>query len=739
MREHVNTSSGIAVSEETALHHSPIWSGVFQLAGDVAKLPLSHNRVLANGGRQVFAGKLHAILHDKPNPEMTSFKFRECMQALCLLYGNAYAEIIRDAIGRVAGLYPIAPPRVTPVRQERTGRLVYRVQQPSGGQVLVPPENMIHLSSLSTDGILGQSITEHARESIALGLATEKFGATFFGNGSTFGGVVEVQQMLNGPKGEEVKANIRSAIEAVHSGVERAHKILVLGGGAKFNQRGTNPNEAQFIETRKFQIQETSRWLVMPPHKLGDLDNAHFTNIEESEIQYWKGTVHRWLKMWEQELQSKLIPALEQNLQSIDFNMEAELRGTSQQRAAFYKEMHGLGVYTVNMILEKEGLPTIGPDGDRRFVPMNTSIPLDRVDEYVDSVIKKNQPPKPPELPVPAPKPDEDNERILNEVKELAAAVTRKLEQDVVDATAKVAEAEQRAAAAQAAAEAVTSSEQAARAQAEQGERQAKDDAAAARVGLEESEARLTQAQSETETVRADAEAKQALINAAMADVVAKTEALRQAEAVALERTEAARVAAEKVAASEAVAQERAAEAERLLAEVSAAVEARDLERARVERVESELADRRKSEQARLVRVVTSHRALVLDVFQRVARTETERARRRAANPDQLRKWADAFYDDIGRDICADMLVPAIQTHLAWKGSDEDPRAVARAMANDYYDESVQQIRTICEGFVGDEYHASVTRMLERWERERPHMVADKVVRDEIAALVSRS
>lgn len=740
-RDGYDSSVGLSVSEYTALNHSPVWSGVSQLAGDVAKLPLSHNRILENGGKQMFAGKLHTVLHDRPNPEMTSYKFREAMQALCLLYGNAYAEIIRDGAGKVAGLYVIAPTRVTPIREDRTGRLLYRVSQPSGGQVYVRPENMIHISSLSTDGIIGHSITEHARESIGLGLAAEKFGATFFGNGATFGGVVEVPMTLQGPQGETVKANIRTAIEAIHSGVERAHKILVLAGGSKFTQRGTAPNEAQFIETRKFQIQEVARWLVMPPHKIGDLENAHFTNIEESEIQYWKGTVHRWLKMWEQELRSKLISPLEQNLQSIDFNMEGELRGTSTQRAAFYKEMHGLGVYTINMILEKEGLPTIGPDGDRRLVPMNNAIPLDRLDDYVDSVIKKNDPPGPEPLP-PAPEPKQiEGERILiaieetrAEAKRLADQMRAKLDQDVREhadaaAAAKRALSEAEAAAAQADADKM---------QAEQAAHAARESEAAARLELQSANERLTAAIGAKEGAEAVSAERQQRIDSALADVAAKSEALMEAQGAVTQATLDAQEHRQKAEAAEQAAQARTAEVEQLRAEMAAVTEARDAASSRAAVAEAAVEERKKAEQAQLTRVVTAHRTLVLDVVQRIARTEAERARRRAASPEQLRKWADAFYDEQGRDICAEMLYPAVQTHLAWKGSDEDPRTVARAMADEYYGESARQIRTICDGMVGDEYQAAVTRMLTRWEHERPALVADKVVRDEIAILVSR-
>jgi HK97 family phage portal protein len=379
--------TGISVSEYSALHYSPVWSGVSTLSRDIAKLPLVFYRNLPNGGKERFTThRLYRILHDEPNPDMTSFKWRETMQALCVLYGNSYSEIVRDDMGRPAGLYPILPSRVTVFRTD-TGLLRYRVSNPNGGQTILQPRNIIHLSALSMDGIIGHSLAEHAGESIGLGLATEKFGASFFGNGSMFGGTVEIEGKLDEP----AKDNVRKMIEAVHQGVERAHKILVLANGAKFKERGTSPNEAQFLETRKFQINEVARWLSMPPHKLGDLENAHFTNIEEQD---YVGCVSGWLKMWEQELTRKLISPLEYSQQSIEHVLEGVLRGDSTKRAEFYSKMHSLGAFSINDILRLENKNTIGPAGDGHFVPLNM-VPVERYKEYFEKKLLGEGEPQP--------------------------------------------------------------------------------------------------------------------------------------------------------------------------------------------------------------------------------------------------------------------------------------------------------------------------------------------------------
>lgn len=661
--------SGVSVSEYSALHYSPVWAGVTTLARDIAKLPLPLWRNLPNGGKERFTSHpLYRILHDEANPEMTSFKFRETMQALCLLYGNAYAEILRTTgTNRPVGMYPIVPSRVTPFREDRSGTLRYRVTNPNGGQSIVMPADMIHLSSLSTDGVIGHSLTEHANESIGLGVALERFGGSFFGQGSTFGGVVEVPGAMT----EDAKKNLRSLIEAVHAGVDRAHRILVLANGSKFTPRGTAPNEAQFIETRKFQITETARWLNMPPHKLGDLENAHFTNIEEQEIQYYVGTVSGWLKMWEQELTRKLISPLEYSQQTIEHVLEGVLRGDSTKRAAFYDTMVKLGAFSINDVLRKENMNPI-PDGDQHLVPLNM-VPIERYGEYLDKLLAATPVPTPPALP-PASDPNATRavEALTDEVKNLILRDTEReqtLEQRARDAEAARLKGEQDAALY---AQQVTD----------------------ATTRLRDAETRAADAAYETATAQAAARAE-----------VAAAEAVLAARETALADAERARDAAARSAA--------------------------DLT-TRADALAATLQARKETELDRLTRVVAAHRALLVHAVEGLLIPEVDRARKRQATPESLRKWVDAFYVT-HRDVCAAELYPAVLTHLAWKRSDDDPRVVARALADAHCDQSVRDLRAVLDGTDGpDDFHVVLERVLTRWEQERPHAVADGVLADEL-------
>jgi HK97 family phage portal protein len=346
------TSTGITVNEHTALSFSAVYAAVALISGDVASLPLIFYRKTGNGGRERFTShSLYRILHDEPNPEMSSMTFRETLQGHLLTYGNAYAEIERDSAGRPMALWPLTPERVAPFR-DTAGRLGYRVASGSG-EVTFAAADMLHIPGLGYDGMCGYSVIAKARESIALGIATERFGGAFFGNGATFGGVISYP----GAKPNElVIKNTQEALDSKHQGVERAHRLLALYNGAKYERMGIPPEDAQFLETRKFQVNEIARWFNIPPHKLRDLDRATFSNIEQQAVEYVTDTLRPWLTRWEHELRRKLISPLERNQQDIEHVVEGLLRGDAAGRAAFYKTMVEIGAMTVNEVRVRENM-----------------------------------------------------------------------------------------------------------------------------------------------------------------------------------------------------------------------------------------------------------------------------------------------------------------------------------------------------------------------------------------------
>jgi HK97 family phage portal protein len=375
------TLSGIRVTEDSAMSFSAVWSAVTMISDDIASLPLHLYKRLPNGGKDRFEDhQLYRLLHDAPNPEMDSMVFRRTMQAHALMWQNAYAEIERDQANRPIAMWPLVPERVSVFRQ--AGRLRYRVQNPSGGEVLIDPEDMIHLVGQSHDGTVGCSLIEKARESLALGLAAEKFGATFFGNGSAVGGVISYE----GPRPTEMSdKNYRESLEVRHQGVERAHKLLALYNGAKYARTIIPPNEGQFNETRIFQIREVARWFKMPPHRLGDLADATYSNVEQMDAAYLSACIRPWLVLWQQQLSRKLIARSERMQQFIEHDTHGFLSVDAAGRAALYPAEFNVGALTPNEIRGYENRDPLD-GGDRAYIQRNMT-PIDRIDELIDAEI----------------------------------------------------------------------------------------------------------------------------------------------------------------------------------------------------------------------------------------------------------------------------------------------------------------------------------------------------------------
>jgi len=363
-------AGGVVVNAETAMAYSPFFAGVELISRDVASLPLFlYKRIQPFGKTRYLDSRLYTILHDEFNPEMSSMVARETMQAHVLTWGNAYAEIERDAAGRVVAIWPLTPDRVSVLRDYNTGAISYHVRGWNNPDVIVPASDMIHIPGLGYDGIMGYSVISKARESLGLGLAAETFGSTFFGNGATFGGVIT----WPGPRPTELaEKNYRESLEAKHAGPAKAHRILALYNGAKYERFGIPPNDAQFIETRKFQAEEMARWLLVPPHKIGIMDHATFSNIEQQNLDYVQTTLRAWLVRWEQELNRKVIAPLERKIQFCEHLVDGLLRGDIESRYRAYAVGRQWGWLSANDVCERENLdPLPGDQGDVYLVPAN--------------------------------------------------------------------------------------------------------------------------------------------------------------------------------------------------------------------------------------------------------------------------------------------------------------------------------------------------------------------------------
>lgn len=358
------SSSGKAVNERSAMQMTAVYSCVRILSEAVAGLPLHIYRYDGKGGKdKALDHPLYRLLHDEPNPEMTSFAFRETLMTHLLLWGNAYAQVIRNGKGEVIALYPLMPSKMI-VDRDQAGRIYYaysRTQEDANTlgrdqQVLLSPHDVLHIPGLGFDGLVGYSPIAMAKNAIGMAIACEEYGASFFANGAAPGGVLEHPGVVKDPK------RVRESWNAIYQGSRNAHRIAVLEEGMAYKAIGISPEQAQFLETRKFQINEIARIFRVPPHMVGDLEKSSFSNIEQQSLEFVKYTLDPWVVRWEQSLHRALFSLEEKKRLFVRFNLDGLLRGDYQSRMAGYAVGRQNGWMSANDIRELENLDRIPPE-----------------------------------------------------------------------------------------------------------------------------------------------------------------------------------------------------------------------------------------------------------------------------------------------------------------------------------------------------------------------------------------
>ena len=330
------THAGKRVNDRTAMQIIAVYACVRVLSEAIAQLPLHVYQYTDNGKERVPKHPLYFLLHDQPNPEMTSFVFRETLMAHLLIYGNAYAQIIRNGRGEVLGLYPLMPDKVRVDRDDH-GRLIYRYSRydehnpnfRQQGEIILPMEQVLHIPGLGFDGLVGYSPIAMAKNALGLAVACDEYGSSFFANGAAPSAVLEHPGVIKNPE------RVREAWQRAY-GSSNAHKTAILEEGMKYTPISIPNNEAQFLETRKFQIEEIARLYRVPLHMIGDLDHATFSNIEHLSLEFVKYTLDPWLVRWEQGLQKALLSDSEKGRYFIKFNVEGLLRGDYASRMQGY-------------------------------------------------------------------------------------------------------------------------------------------------------------------------------------------------------------------------------------------------------------------------------------------------------------------------------------------------------------------------------------------------------------------
>lgn len=357
------TTSGKTVNERTALQTTAVYACVRILSETIASLPLHVYRYTEGGKAKDTEHVLYTLLHDEPNPDMTSYVFRETLMSHLLIWGNAYSQIIRDRSGQVIGLYPLLPDQMSVHRSEK-GKLFYvynRYEEDNPnfqekGSIVLSQEEVLHIPGLGFDGLIGYSPIALAKNAVGMTLACEEYGASFFGNGANPGGVLEHPGILKDP------GKVRDSWNAVYQGTRNAHKVAVLEEGMSYKQIGIPPEEAQFLETRKFQINEIARLFRIPPHMVGDLEKSSFSNIEQQSLEFVKYTLDPWVVRFEQALKKSLLLPEEKKTHFIKFNVDGLLRGDYQSRMNGYAIGRQNGWLSTNDIRELEELNPIPPE-----------------------------------------------------------------------------------------------------------------------------------------------------------------------------------------------------------------------------------------------------------------------------------------------------------------------------------------------------------------------------------------
>ncbi len=374
-----DTTAGITVTESNALNYSAVYGSIKCIAETIGGLDRAVYLIAKNGDSELLGDHgVTELINLQPNANMTPSVFWETLQAYLLLWGNSFAEIERNRLGEPIALWPRHPSRVQ-VQRLDNGRLSYVVHPPaeeSGPAKMVLAADMLHVPCMGT-GEVGVSVVSYARESLGLGMASERFGGAFFGNGAKVGGLLQ----LSRPATKERKAQIAEDWKREFGGPRNASRLAVIDHDSTYTQIGIPPDDAQFLETRQFQIQEVCRWFRISPTKLMDFTHATFSNIEEINKQFAAETILPWATKWAQECRRKLLSENERKDHVVRHDISKLIEGDLDTLTQIFSRGRQWGWYSINDIRRKLGENTIGEAGDDYLSPANMVIAGEEAEE----------------------------------------------------------------------------------------------------------------------------------------------------------------------------------------------------------------------------------------------------------------------------------------------------------------------------------------------------------------------
>lgn len=356
------TRSGVNVSPSSAMAATAVWACVRVLAESVAQLPLRLYERTPEGKRVAPEHPLYTLLHDVPNPELTSFQLRRAMMVHLCTWGNAYCEIEWQDNYPVA-LWPLMPDKTAPKYVD--GRLFYETTMPNGDKVLLPSYRVWHVAGLGFDPLVGVSPVRQHMEAIGLAQAMQAHGAAFFGNGARPGVVVKTDEVLTKESAERLQDAVRA-----YEGLDNAYRTMILQKGWDVQTVGIPPDEAQFLGSREFQTVEIARIYNVPPHMIQHLADATYSNIEHQGLQFVTNTLMPYLVGFEQSITRDLLVGNERQRYFAEFLVDGLQRSDITSRYSAYATAIQNGFMSINEARSRENFNPV-KDGDTHLVPMN--------------------------------------------------------------------------------------------------------------------------------------------------------------------------------------------------------------------------------------------------------------------------------------------------------------------------------------------------------------------------------
>jgi HK97 family phage portal protein len=359
------SKSGVQITKDNAMNISGVYAAVKLLSDSISSLPIHLIKESKDKKEKDYTNPLYKLVSKEPNKLMTSYTWRQIFMPHILLWGNAYAVIDWDKkTMRPKQLMPVHPSKVE--IEIKKGIAIYTIQL-ENKQIVVDQSNIVHFRGLG-DEVKGKSVIEYAKDNLGLGKAAEDFGSKFFSNGAAIGGIYEHPSQLS----DKAYNNLQKSLERRAGGLSNSHKILILEEGMKFTTTSIPPNAAQFLETRKFSINDVARWFGVPPHMIADLERATFSNIEQQNLNFSQFSILPYVVLIEQELNRKLLREDEKETMYFKLNMDGLLRGDMQSRYTAYQIGIQNGIVNPNEVRRKEDLDAY-EGGNDYFMAANIS------------------------------------------------------------------------------------------------------------------------------------------------------------------------------------------------------------------------------------------------------------------------------------------------------------------------------------------------------------------------------